>query len=51
MRRSVRERTGVPVESIDPRGAATLGDRISASQELLDALASPLGLLVRTRSA
>ena len=51
MRRSVQERIGVPVESIDPRGAATLHDRISVSQELLDALASPLGLLLRTRAA
>jgi len=51
LRWSVQERMGVPVESIDPRGAATLRDRISASQELLDALASPLGLLLRTRAA
>ncbi len=51
MRRSVQERIGAPVESIDPRGAATLRDRIGASQELLDVLAPPLGLLLRERAA
>jgi type IV pilus assembly protein PilM len=51
MRQSVQARIGAPIESIDPRGAATLRDRISASQELLDTLAPPLGLLLRTGAA
>ena len=51
LRRGLQERIGVPVESVDPRGAATLRDRIGASQELLDLLASPLGLLLRSRAA
>lgn len=51
VRRSVQERIGVRVEAIDPRGAAALRDRISASQDLLDVLAPPLGLLLRTRAA
>lgn len=50
-RRSLQERIGVPVEAIDPRGAAALRDRISVSQELLDVLAPPLGLLLRQRAA
>ena len=48
VRRGLQERMGVAVESIDPRGAAALRDRISASQELLDGLAPSLGLLLRT---
>lgn len=51
VRRALQERMGVPVEAIDPRGAAALRDRISASQELLDLLAPPLGLLLRARAA
>jgi Tfp pilus assembly PilM family ATPase len=51
MRQSVQERIGTAVESIDPRGAAMLRDRISASQDLLDMLAPPLGLLLRARVA
>jgi type IV pilus assembly protein PilM len=51
VRRGLQDRIRVPVESIDPRGAAALRTRIDASQELLDQLASPLGLLLRQRAA
>ncbi len=51
VRRQVQERIGAPVEAIDPRAAATLRDRIGADQQLLDTLASPLGLLLRARAA
>ena len=46
-RRSLQERLVVPVESVDPRPAADLTDRISAAPPLLDALAPLVGLLVR----
>ena len=51
VRRDLEDRLGVGVESIDPRNAAALRDRIGAGQELLDMLASPLGLLLRARAA
>ena len=51
VRREVQERIGAPVEAIDPRAAATLRDRIGADQQLLDTLASPLGMLLRARAA
>ncbi len=46
-RRNIEARFGVPVEAVDPRGAATLRDRIAAAPELLEALAAPVGILVR----
>jgi type IV pilus assembly protein PilM len=49
VRRALEARLGVRVETIDPRGAATLRDRISAGPEILDAIAAPVGLLVRDR--
>lgn len=45
--RTLEARLGVPVETIDPRGAAALRDRIAAAPELLDGLAAPLGVLIR----
>ena len=39
------------IDTIDPRGAATLADRITANAELLDALAPLVGLLARDRAA
>ncbi len=51
LRQALEQRLGTRVDTIDPRGAATLTDRINASTELLDALAPLVGLLVRERAA
>jgi type IV pilus assembly protein PilM len=47
LRRAVEDRLRVSVEAIDPRDAAPLRDRVSAGTEVLDAIAAPVGLLVR----
>ena len=49
VRRGLEERLRVNVESVDPRHAAGLPDRIGASPELLDMLSPLVGLLVRER--
>jgi type IV pilus assembly protein PilM len=49
IRRNLEERLKTPVESIDPRAAAALTDRIVAAPALLDALAPLVGLLLRDR--
>jgi Tfp pilus assembly PilM family ATPase len=49
MRLSLERRLITPVETIDPRAAATLTDRITAGPELLDVLAPLVGLLLRDR--
>lgn len=49
MRRSLEERLGARVDTIDPRAAAGLTDRIAAAPALLDTLAPLVGLLVRDR--
>jgi Tfp pilus assembly PilM family ATPase len=51
LRRGLEERLRVSVESVDPRGAAGLQDRIGASPELLDVLAPLVGVLLRERKA
>ena len=51
VRRSLEERLTTPVETVDPRPAAALTDRISASPALLDTLAPLVGLLLRSREA
>ena len=51
LRRALEDRLGTKVDSIDPRNAATLLDRISANAELLDTLAPLVGLLARERAA
>jgi type IV pilus assembly protein PilM len=51
IRRALLERLGAKVEAVDPRTAVTLRERIAAPPELLDALASPIGLLVRDQAA
>jgi Tfp pilus assembly PilM family ATPase len=51
MRRSLEARLKAPVESMDPRSAATLADRIAAAPALLDVLAPLVGLLLRDREA
>jgi len=48
-RRSLEERLTTPVDTVDPRAAAALTDRISASPVLLDTLAPLVGLLLRDR--
>ena len=47
VRRGLEERLGIGVESVDPRHAAALVDRIIASPELLDVLAPLVGMLRR----
>ncbi|MGH9328858.1 MAG: type IV pilus biogenesis protein PilM, partial [Vicinamibacterales bacterium] len=47
VRRALEDRLGVSVEPVDPRDAAGLRDRVSAGAEVLDAIAAPVGLLVR----
>jgi type IV pilus assembly protein PilM len=51
LRRSLEERLGIAVEAVDPRASAALRDRITASPELLDALAPLVGILLRDRKA
>lgn len=51
LRRALEQRLGARVDSVDPRNAATLMDRISPDTELLDALAPLVGLLVREQAA
>jgi len=48
-RRSLEERLRTPVDTVDPRAAAALTDRISAAPALLDTLAPLVGLLLRDR--
>ena len=50
IRRSLEERLRTPVETVDPRAAATLTDRITAAPALLDTLAPLVGLLLRDRA-
>ncbi len=51
VRRSLQERLTTPIETVDPRGAANLTDRISAAPALLETLAPLVGLLLRDRDA
>ena len=51
LRRALEQRLGTKVDAVDPRNAATLMDRITATSELLDALAPLVGLLARERAA
>jgi Tfp pilus assembly PilM family ATPase len=47
VRQNIEERLGTRVELIDPRPAVRLRDRIAASPDLLDTLASPVGMILR----
>jgi type IV pilus assembly protein PilM len=49
LRRGIEERLGGRVELLDVRPATPMRDRISASPGLLDALAAPVGVLLRER--
>jgi Tfp pilus assembly PilM family ATPase len=51
LRRTLEERLRTTVESIDPRPAAALTDRIEAAPALLDSLSPLVGLLLRHREA
>jgi len=51
LRRTLEQRLGTKVDSIDPRNTATLTDRISANTELLDTLAPLVGLIAREQAA
>ena len=51
VRRDLEQRLRIGVEAVDPRGAASLQDRINASPELLDMLAPLVGMLLRERKA
>jgi Tfp pilus assembly PilM family ATPase len=50
LRRTLEERLALRVESVDPRAAATLTDRITAGPALLGMLAPLVGLLLRDRA-
>ena len=47
----ISSRLGMAVESVDVRPAADVRDRAVATPEVLDALAAPVGLLIRERRA
>jgi Tfp pilus assembly PilM family ATPase len=51
VRRSLADRLTTPVDTVDPRKAAAIADRIAASPALLDTLAPLAGLLLRDRRA
>jgi type IV pilus assembly protein PilM len=50
LRRSLDDRLKAPIETVDPRTAAALTDRIVAAPALLDALTPLVGLLLRDRT-
>ena len=47
----IHNRLGVPVEAVDVRSAAQVDGRLNASADVLDALAAPVGVLLRDRRA
>ena len=49
LRRTLEQRLNTRVDTVDPRHAAALTDRIGANSDLLDALAPLIGLLARER--
>jgi Tfp pilus assembly PilM family ATPase len=49
VRRSLQDRLAATVETVDPRAAAALTDRISAAPAFLDALAPLVGMLLRAQ--
>jgi Tfp pilus assembly PilM family ATPase len=51
LRRALEQRLSTRVDQVDPRQAANLTDRITASPELMDTLAPLVGLMVRERAA
>ena len=51
LRRTLAERLGSPVTTIDPTRAAVFADRIGADAALLDTVTPLVGLILRTREA
>lgn len=51
VRMEIHKRLDVPVEAVDVRAAAEMAGRIGASTDVLDAIAAPLGVLLRDRKA
>jgi Tfp pilus assembly PilM family ATPase len=51
VRREITERLGVPADAVDIRSAAGLQARIAPAPDVLDALAAPVGVLLRERQA
>ena len=51
VRRSLEDRVTTPVDTVDPRAAATVADRIAPSPALLDMLTPLIGLLLRDRTS
>ena len=49
VRRSLEDRLAATVDTVDPRAAVTLTDRISAGPAFLDTLAPLVGVLLRGR--
>jgi Tfp pilus assembly PilM family ATPase len=47
----IEARLGIPVESVDIRPAAALGRQVTASPDVLDAVAASVGVLLRERKA
>lgn len=50
VRRQLEERLAVKVDPLDVRAGVSLRDRITASAELIDSLAAPVGVLLRDRA-
>ena len=50
-RRDISARLNVPAEIVDVREAAELGARMGTTTDVLDALAAPVGVLLRDRKA
>jgi type IV pilus assembly protein PilM len=50
-RREIAERLGVTADVVDARTAVTLRDKITVGPDVLDALAAPVGILLRDRKA
>jgi type IV pilus assembly protein PilM len=51
IQKEISQRLGVQAEPVDVRVSATLQDRIGARPDVLDAMAAPLGVLLRDRKA
>jgi type IV pilus assembly protein PilM len=50
-RREISDRLNVPAEAVDVRPAAGLPDQVSPLPDIMDALAAPVGVLLRERAA
>ncbi len=50
-RREISDRLNVPAEAVDVRPAAALPSQVSPLPDIMDALAAPVGVLLRERAA